>query len=186
MVELKCEAAAGRPYVRAIRRDACAVLEMLELYRAEVSILITDDTRIMELNRAYRGKEKPTDVLSFPQHEQILPNPMNPAACDMDEESPPIALGDIVISIETALRQADALAISPEERLQMLLTHGLLHLIGFDHERSPAEARRMFARERELRAQLLSVRFGSRDRKRAPRPLVRREPDALRRRRPTN
>ncbi|HTT77537.1 MAG TPA: rRNA maturation RNase YbeY [Candidatus Binataceae bacterium] len=75
-----------------------------------------------------------------------------------DEATQPAALphllGDVVISLDTASRQALALGQSLRERLRTLLIHGVLHLIGYDHERSPAEARRMFARERELAAAL--------------------------------
>ncbi len=66
-------------------------------------------------------------------------------------------LGDVVISIDTALRQARELGVSPAARLRTLLIHGFLHLLGHDHERSVAEARRMFARERRLAARLDSA-----------------------------
>jgi rRNA maturation RNase YbeY len=65
-----------------------------------------------------------------------------------------VPLGDIVISIDTALRQARQLHVTPDDRIRTLLIHGLLHLLGYDHERSASEARRMFARERELAAAL--------------------------------
>ena len=61
-------------------------------------------------------------------------------------------LGDVVISIDTALAQSREYGVAPAERLRTLLIHGFLHLLGYDHERSPAEARKMFARERELAA----------------------------------
>ncbi|MGH7915299.1 MAG: rRNA maturation RNase YbeY, partial [Candidatus Binataceae bacterium] len=64
------------------------------------------------------------------------------------------ALGDIIISVDTARRQARRLGLAPAARMRTLLVHGLLHLLGYDHERSTAEARRMFARERELAAAL--------------------------------
>jgi rRNA maturation RNase YbeY len=67
---------------------------------------------------------------------------------------PGTALGDVVISVDTARRQARRLGVAPDARMRTLLMHGVLHLLGYDHERSPAEARRMFARERELAAAL--------------------------------
>jgi rRNA maturation RNase YbeY len=67
---------------------------------------------------------------------------------------PGTALGDVVISVDTARRQARRLGVAPATRMRTLLMHGVLHLLGYDHERSPAEARRMFARERELAAAL--------------------------------
>jgi len=70
------------------------------------------------------------------------------------ENRPPLLLGDVVISVDTARRQAHVLGVATAVRIRTLLIHGLLHLLGYDHERSPAEARRMFARERELATRL--------------------------------
>jgi len=70
------------------------------------------------------------------------------------DSRPPLLLGDVVISVDTARRQAHALGGATAVRIRTLLIHGLLHLLGYDHERSPAEARRMFAREREYAARL--------------------------------
>ena len=87
---------------------------------AELSIVFCDDDFIQKLNKDYRGKSEPTDVLSFP----------------IDEENfePEIRLlGDIVISVETALRQADSLKHPPMLEIVFLLIHGLLHLHGYDH-----------------------------------------------------
>jgi len=89
----------------------------------EVSIVFTDDPEIQELNASYRDKNYPTDVLSFSQLE------------DDDEVSPgATSLGDVVISIETAERQAEKDSISKDEELLQLLIHGILHLFGYDHE----------------------------------------------------
>ncbi len=77
------------------------------------------------------------------------------------------ALGDVVISLDTARRQARRIGVAPAARLRTLLVHGLLHLLGYDHERSPAEARRMFARERELAAALRGAPGGGRSRRQA-------------------
>lgn len=106
----------------------------------EVSILLTDDAQIAELNNQYRDVDGPTDVLSFSQTEG---------------EDEPIQgiedglLGDVVISVETAQRQADEQAKSLESEIDMLLVHGLLHLLGYDHA-LPEDERMMFAKQNEF------------------------------------
>lgn len=105
---------------------------------AEVSILIVDDARIQALNREYLQRDKPTNVISFSMQEgetSIL--------SDM--------LGDVVISADTAARDAAEAASSFESELYFLLLHGILHLCGYDHERgTEEEAARMEAKEREI------------------------------------
>ena len=101
----------------------------------ELSIAVTDDETVRELNRRYRGVDAPTDVLSFSLQDDS----------DGDES----LLGELVIALPTAQRQAVEQGHSLEEELAHLLVHGLLHLLGYDHER-PAEARRMRAREEAL------------------------------------
>jgi hypothetical protein len=76
----------------------------------------------------------------------------------VEAERPPLALGDVVISLDTAQRQAHTLGVGLASRLRTLLIHGTLHLLGYDHERSTADARRMFARERELDSRLAGGR----------------------------
>jgi len=92
------------------------------------------DPEIHSLNRQYRGKDKPTDVLSFP----------------LADELHPFLLGDVVISVETATRQAQRRGHSLREELQILLIHGILHLLGYDHEISRSESIRMRRKEREV------------------------------------
>lgn len=111
----------------------------------ELSILLTDDREIHKLNLAYRGKDKPTDVLSFP----------------LDEDAARVQgmLGDVVISLPTAKRQARALKVSPREELLRLLVHGTLHLLGYDHENVPARtAARMRKTEERMLSALLTPR----------------------------
>ena len=106
--------------------------------QAELSILLLDDPAIAELNQRYRDKQGATDVLSFPMH---------------DPEAPPLPvalLGDVVISLDTARRQAAEQQIPLLEELAALLTHGILHLVGYDHERGADEAHTMRARERAI------------------------------------
>ena len=150
-VALRCDARKARRYMRRLHADARSLLKLLSVGRFELSLVLTGDRPIRELNRTFRGKDQATDVLSFPQLEARFPE------CDERSTSQltiPSALGDVVISVDTAQRQAKQLGVTTESRLRTLLIHGLLHLLGYDHERSRAEARRMFARERELAAAL--------------------------------
>jgi len=97
------------------------------------------DREIHALNRQYRHKDKPTDVLSFPLADEVQPS----------------LLGDVVISLETAARQARRRRHSLREEIQILLIHGILHLLGYDHEVSRSEAIRMHRKEREIKAMLV-------------------------------
>ena len=113
---------------------------------SEVSVLLCSDDEIQELNRDYRHQDKPTDVLAFAlEHDANLDSA---AAITYDSDTPQI-LGDIVISVDTAKRQADANGVSLMAETTMLLAHGLLHLLGFDHA-EPDEAKVMFARQADL------------------------------------
>ena len=102
------------------------VLQNLKIdEQVEVSILFTTDKFIKYLNKKYRGIDKPTDVLSFSLQEGIVKSP---------EVQGSQLLGDVIISTETAQRQADILNHSVEKEIILLLIHGLLHLIGYDHK----------------------------------------------------
>ena len=105
-------------------------------------LLLTDDREIAELNGRYRNKAQPTNVLSFPLAGE--------EGDEMLATLPVKELGDIVISVETARREALLYGQPLRQRFTWLLVHGLLHLLGYDHERSAAEEARMEAREREL------------------------------------
>ena len=94
--------------------------------KIEISVLFTDDKFIRSLNNKYRGIDKPTDVLSFNLQEGAVKSP--------EVESDKL-LGDIIISVETAQRQADNLNHIVGKELNILLIHGLLHLTGYDHEK---------------------------------------------------
>ena len=121
--------------------QAKQVLGILELRDVELSLLICDDAFIHPLNRDYRGKDKPTDVLSFAQREG-----------DFAFEDDPI-LGDVIISLETTIRQAEERKHSTQRELSILLIHGILHLIGYDHIEDD-EAEIMETKEKEILAQL--------------------------------
>jgi probable rRNA maturation factor len=105
---------------------------------AELSIAIVDLAEMTELNTKYRGKEGPTDVLSFECDDLCAAEP--------DE---PVTLGDVVIAPEVAESQADEYGHTVEQELNLLLVHGVLHLLGYDHE-DDADAGVMQARERAL------------------------------------
>ena len=100
--------------------------------------MITDDTQVRDLNRTYRGKDAPTNVLSFPMQEGEFSN------------ITPGLLGDVVISLDTAQAEALSAEISTDERMSQLLIHGILHLIGFDHELGENQAREMEEKSLEL------------------------------------
>lgn len=126
--------------VAEVRRRARVMLDALELGDAELSILLTDDATIHELNRSFRDKDKPTDVLAFAQREGETAPPI-PGA--------PELLGDVVISLDTASAQARARRRAPLAEVTMLLAHGLLHLVGYDH-RDDEEEREMTAATTDL------------------------------------
>ncbi len=111
---------------------------------ADLSIVITDDAGIREVNRAWRGKDKATDVLSFSQLEDASAPGL--VAVGPDTE----ALGDVVISAETAARQAPRFGNSFEQEIERLLVHGVLHLLGHDHVHGGPQARRMQREEARL------------------------------------
>lgn len=111
---------------------------------AEVSVLLTDDAEQRTLNRTYRGFDKPTNVLSFPALAEGDPLPP-PGA--------PLPLGDIALAFETLQRECDAQGVTFHDHFSHLLVHGMLHLIGYDHE-TAAEAADMEAREVEILAAL--------------------------------
>lgn len=124
-----------------IRTDARALLKAVGLPKAELSILLCDDRFIQQLNRHWRDKDEPTDVLSFAMGE------------GEDTGLNPEILGDVVLSVETAARQGAALGLGLDAELRVLLIHGLLHLLGYDHI-DPADAVEMQGREAELLAAL--------------------------------
>jgi probable rRNA maturation factor len=148
-VALRCETVRARPYAAGLRADARRLMALVGVAAYELSIVIADDGFVHALNREFRSKDRPTDVLSFSQLEEA--EPARALALVPAAGTP---LGDVVISLDTACRQARRLGVAPAARMRTLLVHGLLHLLGYDHERSAAEAWRMFARERELTAAL--------------------------------
>lgn len=127
------------------RRLVCRLLRETVRRPVEVGLTFVNDREMRRLNARYRGVNRPTDVLAFPAHSGPTPSGYV------------TALGDIVISVETARRQAKEHAKSRRllplhRRCLRLLIHGYLHLLGYDHELSPAEARRMRRMEQRLLA----------------------------------
>ena len=123
------------------------ILEKLGYREGELSILLVDDKEIEGLNRRYLHRDGPTNVMAFPMRER-----------EMSELHPEI-LGDIVVSLETAKRQAIESEIDFKEMLARLLIHGLLHLLGYDHEGSEKEAREMLQKEEELLRSTSQIRL---------------------------
>lgn len=119
-----------------LKRLAERVLSAVGEAQSELSIDLVGDGRMRGLNRQYRKKDRTTDVLAFA----------------MRESASPVStlLGDVVISVPTAQRQAKEGGRSLSEELTWLLVHGVLHLCGYDHERGDAEARRMKRREQAV------------------------------------
>ena len=108
--------------------------------RLSTSLLFTSDAEIHALNREWRQRDKPTNVLSFPMlgRDEVLA---------LGEDGPPVLLGDVALAYETCAREADERGIPLADHATHLVVHGLLHLAGYDHETSPAEAEAMEALE---------------------------------------
>jgi len=138
VVEVRADGLTGAAaHLRQLRRSAGRFLAALDLESVELSILLTSDAGIRALNRSWRGKDRPTDVLSFP------------AGAPVARATGPRHLGDVIVSLETARRQARAHRRPLAEELDLYLAHGLLHLLGHDHHRR-GEARRMAELESRL------------------------------------
>jgi probable rRNA maturation factor len=121
-----------------IQQKATDILNALDYHDAELSILIVDDPQIEILNKKYLRRYGPTNVIAFPMQTDPFSN-INPEL-----------LGDVVISIETAEKEGTTIGISTEERFIQLLVHGILHLLGYDHETSEAEADKMEKKTDEI------------------------------------
>jgi probable rRNA maturation factor len=147
IMECDCEVEAPWPAEtdwEAVSRNAVtALLNVAPEFdnpRLSVSLLFTTDAEIRQLNREWRQRDKPTNVLSFPMLErgEVLA---------LGEDGPPVLLGDVALAYETCVREADERGISLADHASHLIVHGLLHLAGYDHEISAAEAEAMEALE---------------------------------------
>lgn len=127
--------------IRLLIRRCCAAVLTMEKFEgpAEVSVIFIDNEQIRQLNRDFRGKDRPTDVLSFPLGEN--------GRYDLNNETGAYILGDIVISVPKAIEQAKLYGHSLHREIGFLTVHSMLHLLGYDHENEGLEAVRM--REKE-------------------------------------
>lgn len=119
----------------------------------EVSVLLTDNEGIHELNRDYRGVDRPTDVLSFPANE-LSPGEFDADLCERDPETGRVFLGDMAISLEKCEAQAEEFGHSFERELMYLTVHSTLHLLGYDHVDEAEMKRQMRGREDVIMSRL--------------------------------
>ncbi len=124
--------------LKQIQQRAKAVLNALDFPDGEISILLVDDPQIATLNQKYLDRQGPTNVIAFAMREGEF------------SHLTPHLLGDVVISMDTAAREALDAGLSRGRRFNELLVHGILHLFGYNHEDSDKEARRMEKKSREL------------------------------------
>ncbi len=147
-IEQEFQSCINEEWARTIARKVLKVEGITPPY--EMSLVFTDSETVQKLNRDYRGVDEPTDVLAFymlPQH-----------GADSDFVSPPddiTHLGEVIISYPKAVEQAEEQGHSTEQELTLLIIHGILHLLGYDHEKSEEEAK-MRAREKELLERAIS------------------------------
>jgi len=130
---------------RRVERAARALLRAVGRPAATLSVTFVGDAAMRRLNREHRGKDRTTDVLSFPLFEPFaVPRRPGPG-------QPELLLGDVIISVDVAVRQAAAYEATLLQEVERLLIHGLLHLLGHDHE-EPGERARMRREEKRLAA----------------------------------
>ena len=124
--------------LRKIRRVAKRILTELGLLEAELSLLFVNDLQIQTLNRRYLHRDKPTNILAFPMRKGEF------------STLHPHLLGDLVISVETAKRQSNRFGLDEMGMIILLMIHGVLHLMGYDHEGTQKGGREMVLKQKEL------------------------------------
>jgi probable rRNA maturation factor len=129
--------------LKKFRKIAKSILTDLALPDAEVSISFVDDLQIQELNRRYLGRDKPTNVLAFSMRDGEFVS------------LHPHLLGDVVISVDTARRQSKRFGLNEMETIILLMIHGILHLLGHEHEGTKKGAREMTLKQKELLQKIL-------------------------------
>ncbi len=141
--------------IRMLIRRCCNAVLITEQFKgsAEISVTIVDDEQIHVLNREHRNIDRATDVLSFPLGVE--------GVYDINNDTGAQMLGDIVISIEHAVKQADLYGHSLDREIAFLTVHSMLHLLGYDHEPGGLELVRMREKEEAVLTQLGLVRSGS-------------------------
>ncbi|HPS59512.1 MAG TPA: rRNA maturation RNase YbeY [Spirochaetota bacterium] len=123
-----------------LRKTSQAILALINTGSVHINIILSDNEFIREINRSYREKDYPTDVISFAYREEPFP----------DAAGGPEELGDIYISLEKALEQSAEYGVSFRDELKRLLVHGILHLTGYDHERSAEDEKIMETEEERI------------------------------------
>src|SRR5579872_2419579 len=116
--------------VNDLKKDAQTILDALDYHDFDLGIWLTTNKTIQKYNRDYRGKDKPTDILSFSFYPNLKAGERIEACCDEDKN-----LGDLIISLEYVKRDAQKLGVTFEQRMKRLLVHGICHLLGYDHEK---------------------------------------------------
>jgi probable rRNA maturation factor len=140
-----------------LTKSAEKALSSLGYEGAELSVLITGDRRMRILNREFRGMDRTTDVLSFSMLEPgqgggggKIKAARQSAKAASSQNGPPVALGDVVISAPKAAAQAREAGHATFDEMLFLLVHGMLHLIGYDHEAGESERRKMERKQKAL------------------------------------
>jgi probable rRNA maturation factor len=151
-VRVEGGAAASAGELARLEHDAQALLDALGLGEAELSVVLCDDAFIQPLNRDWRRVDAPTDVLSFPQEVADAPGVFAVPGVRRGAPPPPAVLGDVVISLQSAARQAAELGHAADVEVRVLLVHGLLHLVGHDHHHDDQIARMRIEEVQLLRA----------------------------------
>lgn len=121
-------------------------------FNAQISVTIVDNKEIQKINKEFRDKDTATDVLSFPMLE--FDEDGNAVECEFDYDDEEVMLGDIVISAERALEQAESFGHSLKRELAFLTVHSMLHLLGYDHVTSEQDEKVMFAKQDEILKEL--------------------------------
>ena len=124
---------------------------------AELSVLLVDEAAMTDLHQRWLGEDGPTDVLAFPMYELRPPPPGGQAEHGADEEAGQALLGDVVLCPQVAIEQARKAEHDVQDELDLLCTHGILHLLGYDHA-EPDEEKEMFELQRKLLLTFLSTR----------------------------
>jgi probable rRNA maturation factor len=135
-VEIVRRGSGKKVSIRKLKTIALKILELVDQDRAELSLAIVDNQEMQKLNAKFRNKDYPTDVLSFPS-DAVVPTGAR-------------VLGDVIISVDRAQSQAKERERTLQEEMVTLLIHGILHLLGYDHERSAKDAGIMRRREKKI------------------------------------